>query len=42
MCENISFSPFVLRCGDRLVSFDRPAVMGILNSTPEAFYDGGK
>ncbi len=26
----------------RLVSIDRPKVMGILNATPDSFYDGGK
>ncbi|MBQ7062013.1 MAG: dihydropteroate synthase [Bacteroidales bacterium] len=42
MTENISFTPFSLRCGDRLLSYDRPAVMGILNVTPDSFYDGGR
>ena len=26
----------------RLISIDRPAVMGIVNVTPDSFYDGGK
>lgn len=42
MNGNNYFSPFVLRCGSRLVSYDRPAVMGILNATPDSFYDGGR
>lgn len=42
MCENNSFSPFTLRFGTRLVTFDRPAVMGILNATADSFYDGGR
>lgn len=27
---------------DRLVTFERPLVMGILNLTPDSFYDGGQ
>lgn len=42
MSENYSFSPFTIRFGGRLVRFDRPAVMGILNVTPDSFYDGGR
>src|SRR5690606_26122708 len=26
----------------RLMTFDRPKIMGILNLTPDSFYDGGK
>ena len=32
----------MLRCGGRLSSFERPAVMGILNATSDSFYDGGR
>ena len=42
MSENNSFSPFTIRCGGRLVSFDKPALMGILNVTQDSFYDGGR
>lgn len=42
MIGNISFAPFTLCCGDRLVEFCRPAVMGILNATADSFYDGGR
>ena len=31
----------VLRCGDRLLSLERVAVMGVLNVTPDSFSDGG-
>lgn len=31
-----------LNCRGRIVSFDRPLVMGILNITPDSFYDGGR
>lgn len=42
MNENISFTPFTLRCGGRLLEYKRPAVMGILNATSDSFYDGGR
>ncbi len=32
------FTPFSLRLGHRLVDYDRPAVMGIVNATPDSFY----
>lgn len=38
----LHFSPFTLCCRGRLVDFSRPAVMGILNVTPDSFYDGGR
>jgi len=31
-----------LRLGSRIVSVERPLVMGILNVTPDSFYDGGR
>ncbi|MCP4120403.1 MAG: dihydropteroate synthase [Bacteroidetes bacterium] len=31
-----------LNCKGRLVEIDRPKIMGILNVTPDSFYDGGK
>ncbi|MEZ5022734.1 MAG: dihydropteroate synthase [Chitinophagales bacterium] len=31
-----------LNCQGRLVTLDEPKVMGILNVTPDSFYDGGK
>jgi len=34
--------PTVLTSGNRHLSIDRPLVMGILNLTPDSFYDGGK
>jgi len=36
------FSPFRLRCRRGDVLFRRPAIMGILNATPDSFYDGGR
>ncbi len=31
-----------INCKGNLISFDRPKIMGILNITPDSFYDGGK
>ena len=31
-----------LKVGDKIYKFDSPIVMGILNVTPDSFYDGGK
>jgi dihydropteroate synthase len=30
-----------IRIGDRLLSIEKPLIMGILNVTPDSFYDGG-
>jgi dihydropteroate synthase len=32
----------VIKCRDRLLDLSKPVVMGILNLTPDSFYDGGK
>ena len=40
--ERQKFIPFSIVVRGRLVTFDRPAVMGILNVTPDSFYDGGR
>lgn len=31
-----------INCKGKLISLDKPLVMGILNVTPDSFYDGGK
>jgi dihydropteroate synthase len=31
-----------LNCKGRLLSLERPVLMGILNATPDSFYDGGR
>src|SRR5690625_4926720 len=31
-----------INCRGQLLGFDRPKIMGILNITPDSFYDGGK
>jgi dihydropteroate synthase len=33
---------FILNCKGRLVSTERPLVMGILNATPDSFYSGSR
>jgi len=36
------FKKITLNCKGRLISLERPSVMGILNITPDSFYDGGR
>ena len=36
------FKPFSITVRGKLVTFERPAVMGILNVTADSFYDGGR
>lgn len=31
-----------IQCGDITLDFNKPKVMGVLNLTPDSFYDGGK
>lgn len=33
---------FSINCGGRLISTQKPLVMGILNVTPDSFFDGGR
>ena len=33
---------YSLSCGDRIVSLDQAKIMGIINVTPDSFFDGGK
>lgn len=42
MDSRLHFSPFSATLHGQRVSFQRPVVMGILNSTPDSFYDGGR
>jgi dihydropteroate synthase len=30
-----------LHCADKIITFENPRIMGILNLTPDSFYDGG-
>ncbi|MBR1784956.1 MAG: dihydropteroate synthase [Bacteroidales bacterium] len=40
--EYTKFKPFSIVTRGRLVEYSRPVVMGILNITPDSFYDGGR
>lgn len=41
--KSTSFSQHqTLKCGDRILDLSSPVVMGILNLTPDSFYDGGR
>ena len=31
-----------INCNGKLISLERPKIMGILNVTPDSFFDGGK
>jgi len=31
-----------IRCGNKIIDFSSPKIMGVLNLTPDSFYDGGK
>lgn len=31
-----------IRCGNKIIDFAKPKIMGVLNLTPDSFYDGGK
>jgi dihydropteroate synthase len=37
----VKHASYKLNCAGRILSLARPAVMGILNITPDSFYDGG-
>lgn len=45
MFSSDKITPFSLiapmKCGNKVLHFDNPLVMGILNLTPDSFYDGG-
>lgn len=40
--QSVRFTPFSLNVGGRLVDYSRPAVMGIVNVTPDSFYAGSR
>ena len=42
MGKDTIFPAFSICCRNKLFTFDRPIVMGILNATPDSFYDGGR
>ena len=40
--DTFFYKKSTLNCGGKLVSLSEPAIMGILNVTPDSFYDGGR
>ncbi|HEY9115581.1 MAG TPA: dihydropteroate synthase, partial [Bacteroidales bacterium] len=34
--------PKPIHCGSKTINFDKPKIMGVLNLTPDSFFDGGK
>lgn len=40
--KDTKFSPFTINLRQKLFTFERPALLGILNITPDSFYDGGR
>jgi dihydropteroate synthase len=42
--KDTSFSkiPKSIRCGSKTLDFNKPKIMGVLNLTPDSFFDGGK
>ncbi len=38
----VNYKPYKWEIGSRIISFNKPIIMGILNITPDSFYDGGK
>lgn len=42
MKDTILSEKTTINCGGKLISIDQPKVMGIVNCTPDSFYDGGK
>lgn len=42
MGKDTNFSPFTATLRDKIVHFERPVVMGILNVSQDSFYDGGR
>ncbi|NDG53026.1 MAG: dihydropteroate synthase [Flavobacteriia bacterium] len=42
MQTSIESRKYSINCKGQLISFEQPKVMGILNLTPDSFFDGGK
>src|SRR5687768_423494 len=42
MSQINSILPIVWKVNGKRLSLDRPVIMGILNLTPDSFFDGGK
>jgi dihydropteroate synthase len=37
--DNFFYTKYTMNCGGRLISFDKALIMGIINLTPDSFYD---
>ncbi len=42
ICERMDGGRRFFKAGNKTVNIERPLVMGILNVTPDSFYDGGR
>ena len=40
--DGIFYEKKFINCGGKLISLETPLVMGVINVTPDSFYDGGK
>lgn len=40
--DTLFYKKRTIRCNSRIIEIDAPLIMGILNVTPDSFYDGGK
>ena len=40
--DTIIYKKESINCNGKLLFLDKPQIMGILNSTPDSFFDGGK
>jgi len=40
--DSVFYNKKFINCGGRLISLETPLVMGVINVTPDSFYDGGK
>src|SRR5205823_10417815 len=40
--NNLNDSLFTLNCNGRLLVIDKPLIMGIINATPDSFYEGSR
>ena len=40
--DTLFYKKRTIRCNSRIIELDAPLIMGILNVTPDSFYDGGK
>ncbi len=42
--KDTSFKKIIrpIKCGNKMIDFSTPKIMGVLNLTPDSFYDGGK